>query len=376
MTIDDELDDEETWEEWFASLPPIPGEPPPIADADEERRKRGVSEQPNDLRMLLRALVEATHSYAERPLGAIAARYIRWLRNERGATAATVRDYEGALGRIVVLLDEMGLRELVQVTTDDLRLVIDGLLGEREPRTRAKVTSIVRSFLEWCVDEQLVDVSPAARIRRPELSQKAIPLLPEAARDRLLAAAPRARDVFALSVPLDLGVSRNELRTLRVRDVDLARRMLVVMGKGQKARALPLRGGIVLAAECYLLEDMEGLAGHPSRTTSCSTRRNEPRPKGLLGRPDETDGRTRRAPLVVPDVRACRACREGPAFGSQPAPVPPRLRARDAPRGQPRSGVAGARPCRPRDDDAPLRALGRGRVAIAFEVLAAARESR
>jgi hypothetical protein len=77
--------------------------------------------------MLLLALVEATHTYAERPLGAIAARYIRWLRNERGATASTVRDYEVVLGRVVVLLDEMGLRELEQVTIDDLRLVIDAL---------------------------------------------------------------------------------------------------------------------------------------------------------------------------------------------------------------------------------------------------------
>jgi integrase len=112
---------------------------------------------------------------------------------------------------------------------------------------------------------RLLDVSPAARIRRPKLPQKAIPLLPEAARDRLLAAAPRARDAFALSVLLDLGVRRNELRMLRLRDVDLARRVLVVMGKGQKARALPLRGEIVLAAESYMLEDLEGLERPPER---------------------------------------------------------------------------------------------------------------
>jgi integrase/recombinase XerC len=187
-----------------------------------------------DTRMLLLALVEATRSYSDRPLGRIAASYVRWLRNERGATASTVRDYEGVLGRVVVLLDEMGLHELGRVTTDDLRLVIDGLWGEREPRTRAKVTSVVRAFLDWCVDERLLDVSPAARIRRPKAPQKAIPLLPDAARDRLLAAAPRARDVFALSVLLDLGVRRNELRLLRVRDVDLARRVLVVTGKVRK----------------------------------------------------------------------------------------------------------------------------------------------
>ncbi len=35
LTLDDELDAAETWEEWFASLPRIPGEPPP--DELEER---------------------------------------------------------------------------------------------------------------------------------------------------------------------------------------------------------------------------------------------------------------------------------------------------------------------------------------------------
>jgi integrase len=125
------------------------------------------------------------------------------------------------------------------------------------------VTSVIRSFFEWCLDEDLLEVSPAARIRRPKAPRKEIPLLPEVARERLLAAAPRARDVFALSVLLDLGVRRNELRMLRLRDVDLARRVLVVMGKGQKARALPLRGEIVLAAESYLLEDLEGVGRPP-----------------------------------------------------------------------------------------------------------------
>jgi integrase len=79
----------------------------------------------------------------------------------------------------------------------------------------------------------------------------------------LLAAAPTARDAFALACLLDLGIRRDELRMLRVSDVDLARLILVVMGKGQKARVLPLRGDIVLTAERYMLEPLEYLGRSP-----------------------------------------------------------------------------------------------------------------
>jgi integrase len=43
---------------------------------------------------------------------------------------------------------------------------------------------------------------------------------------------------------------------VQVRDLDLARRTLTVFGKGQKARVLPLRGRVILAAEEYLLETL------------------------------------------------------------------------------------------------------------------------
>src|SRR4051812_1420772 len=81
-------------------------------------------------------------SYRATPVGVLVARYIRWLRNEWGATPATIRDYEGVLARMALTLAD---REPLTVTIDDLREVID-LWAEGEARTRQKVTSIIRSF--------------------------------------------------------------------------------------------------------------------------------------------------------------------------------------------------------------------------------------
>src|SRR3954451_12314565 len=74
-------------------------------------------------------------SYRATPVGVLVGRYIRWFRNEWGATAATV-------------------------TVDDLRDVID-LWADREARTRAKVTSVIRAFWTWAEDQDQVPFSPA-----------------------------------------------------------------------------------------------------------------------------------------------------------------------------------------------------------------------
>jgi len=72
----------------------------------------------------------------------MAARYIRWLRNEYGATPSTIRDYEAILAGMSLALAD---RELIEVSVEDLRDVID-LWGGRAARTRQKVTSVIRAF--------------------------------------------------------------------------------------------------------------------------------------------------------------------------------------------------------------------------------------
>jgi hypothetical protein len=43
-------------------------------------------------------------SYRATPVGGLVGRYVRWLRNEWGATPATVRDYEAVLARMSLTL--------------------------------------------------------------------------------------------------------------------------------------------------------------------------------------------------------------------------------------------------------------------------------
>lgn len=115
-------------------------------------------------------------------LGQLVGRYLRWFRNEYGATDSTLRDYEAVLARMSLTLAD---KEPIDVSVDDLRDVID-LWGERSPRTRQKVTSVVRAFWSWAEEQGHIAISPAARIRRPRAEKRVAPLLPADARPRLL----------------------------------------------------------------------------------------------------------------------------------------------------------------------------------------------
>ena len=207
---------------------------------------------------MLRALLKDKR-YRASSLGALVGRYCRWFRNEKGASAESLRDYESVLAKMSLTLAD---KEPSEVTIEDLRDVID-IWAPREAATRAKVTSVIRSFWKWAEEEGHVADSPARRIQRPKKPKKAARLLPVASGGKLIASAPTARDRLCLILLLDCGVRRAELAGMRVRDIDLGRRNLIVFGKGAKAREIPMRGRIVLAAEEYLLEPLHFIDRQP-----------------------------------------------------------------------------------------------------------------
>lgn len=198
-------------------------------------------------------------SYRATPLGTMVARYIRWFRNEWGATPATLRDYEAVLARMAITLDD---KEMIEVTIDDLRDVID-LWGDRTARTRQKITSIIKAFWNWAEEQGHIAISPAARLRRPRAERKVARVLPLDARPRLLTVAKSPRDRLGLFCLLVLGLRRAELAGIQIRDFDAQRGVLRVRGKGQKERLMPLRGPILAELRLLLISDLPHLSRTP-----------------------------------------------------------------------------------------------------------------
>jgi integrase/recombinase XerC len=109
------------------------------------------------------------------------------------------------------------------------------------PRTvRKTYWNHLHTFFEYLAGDGVLDESPFAQLRPPELRQNQIvPFTTEEVRALLKAAqssrnAPR--DVALILFLLDTGARVSEVCALRIGDVDMKQRHVEVMGKGRKTR--------------------------------------------------------------------------------------------------------------------------------------------
>ena len=178
-------------------------------------------------------------SYRATSLGLEVARYYRWKKNEWGATAETLRDYEAILAKLALDHADLELTDLEPpVGTERLREFIDHRWGEAAPRTRGKVISVLRDFFAYQIREQRLSANPALPISRPRRRDSTRGTFSESDIAKLLSACSRQRDRVAVLLLFRLGLRKGELARLQFRHYD--GRNLTVRGKGGKVRLIPV----------------------------------------------------------------------------------------------------------------------------------------
>jgi integrase len=188
-------------------------------------------------RMMRQALRD--RSYRATPLGLEVARYYRWKKNEWGATAETLRDYEAILAKLALDHADLELADFEpRMGTERLREFIDARWGERTPRTRAKVISVLRDFFAWAIRERGLSANPALAISRPRKRDVSRGTFTEGDVRKMLAAQTRQRDRVALLLLFRLGLRKSELAKVQFAHYD--GRNLTIFRKGGKVRYLPV----------------------------------------------------------------------------------------------------------------------------------------
>lgn len=128
-----------------------------------------------------------------------------------------------------------------------------------KPSTVASYHRHIRTFFRWLVAGEYIASSPMEKIAPPidrpdeiqPFSEEQVSALVKAAQETLT---PK-RDVAILLFLLDTGVRLTELCGLRRKDIDLPSRTAHVVGKGNKARNVPMGLKTLQALRDYLKEE-------------------------------------------------------------------------------------------------------------------------
>jgi integrase len=227
----------------FGDVPAV-GAPPrtELSDRDNSRCSNGyaASLTLGEAARIMREAVK-DKSYRSTPVGLEVAHFIRWFRNEYGATTETLRDYEAILAKLAIDHADLELRDFEPPEgTTRLREFIDERWGEAAPRTRKKVRAVLMSFFKWAQAEFKLHGNPVVPIRSPRLRDVERELFSAEDVARIVTVQPELRDRVALKLLFLMGLRKGELAAIRFRDFDLGRRRLRVHGKGGKIRHTPI----------------------------------------------------------------------------------------------------------------------------------------
>jgi integrase/recombinase XerC len=206
---------------------------------------------------------------------AVLEEFDEYLALQRGRSDHTRRAYLGDLRSLFAFLGERTPDVApAQLTLPVLRSWLAAQAGSGAARTTlARRTSAVKTFTAWASRSGLMDADPATRLQVPK-AHRTLPavLRQDQALDAMRAAESGAqqgdplalRDRLIVEMLYATGIRVSELCGLDLDDVDSSRRLLRVLGKGNKQRTVPFGEPALRAHESWLAD------GRPALVTESS----------------------------------------------------------------------------------------------------------
>lgn len=210
-------------------------------------------------------------------LAVLVAEYLSVLANERNASAHTLRAYTRELNGFAAYLNEQCGQDCapdaIEHTT--IRAYLATLYERKLSKaSAARALAAIRSWFKWLARTGRVEQNVASLVATPRLP-KHLPRVPSIEQmNRVVdtvgddAASWPARDRAILELLYGCGMRNAELTALNLNDIHWANEAILVRGKGQKQRYVPLGDAAALALRAYLAERDARLASTPGRTTA------------------------------------------------------------------------------------------------------------
>ena len=195
--------------------------------------------------------------------------YLRVLANERGSSVHTLRAYQRELHGFAAYIaghygDENGPKGIEHT---HIRAYL-GTLYDRGlcKASAARALAAIRSWFKWLARAGYLDQNAASLVATPRLP-KHLPRVPSIEQmNRVVdsvgddAASWPTRDTAILELLYGCGIRNAELTGLNLDDIHWANEAILIRGKGQKERYVPLGDAAAQALRAYLAERSARLA--------------------------------------------------------------------------------------------------------------------
>ena len=190
-------------------------------------------------------MAESASQHDNSPLLATIKLYVRYLRLERNLSPNTIEAYRNDLAHLEAFMMRNDLK-LENVTLEQLHTFAASLHEYGiTPRSQARVLSGVRSFFRFLVLDGVVESDPTELLEWPSLPEHLPVVLTLEEIDRIedsidLSKAEGARNRAIIEVLFSCGLRVSELVNMKLSDLYLEDRVLLVRGKGNKERLVPV----------------------------------------------------------------------------------------------------------------------------------------
>ncbi len=197
--------------------------------------------------------------------------YQTYLRVEKGLRPLTCDAYERDLLQLAEYLETTGGGLLEQAQRENLSGFLEHLQAHHvEMRSRARKLSCLRGFYRWLLLDKKISYDPTINLESPSgwrvlpksLAESEVTEMMEqsnAQAQRLGAKGAALRDRAILELLYGGGIRVSELVDLRVEDLSAQQGQILVRGKGDKERIVPLGRAALESLQIYLERGRPGL---------------------------------------------------------------------------------------------------------------------
>lgn len=182
-----------------------------------------------------------------------------YLAVERGLSANTLAAYNADLVDLLGYLQGQGVSKWEEVTRDHLLAYLEDLGESLSHRSRSRRLAAIRSFFQYLQRTGRVEKSPASRVQFPKF-HAALPRVLSSGEVEALLEQPDTtqplgrRDKALLELFYATGLRVSELTDLQLQQVHFDAGFLIVRGKGDKERLVPMGEYATEALRDYLQE--------------------------------------------------------------------------------------------------------------------------